>query len=66
MKASVVREMTTQEIREAIESQRANYDKTKMAHTISPIENPMNLKYTRKNIARLLTELRQREINNEL
>lgn len=66
MKASVVREMTTQELKDALVDERGYYSKTKMAHTISPIENPMNLKHSRKKIARLLTELRNREMQNEL
>ena len=65
MKASVVREMTTQEIREQLEEQRLNYSKMKMAHTISPLENPITIRNTRKDIARLATELRSRENNGE-
>ena len=65
MKASVVREMTTQEIKEQLEEAKLNYSKVKMAHTISPMENPMELKSIRKNIARLSTELRSRELTSE-
>ena len=65
MKASVVREMTTQEISEQLEELKLNYSKVKMAHTISPMENPMELKKIRKNIARLSTELRSRELTSE-
>lgn len=62
MKASVVREMTTQELKDKLVDERANYSKSKMAHNISPLENPISLRDTRKNIARLETELRQREL----
>ena len=65
MKASVVREMTTQEIKEQLEEAKLNYYKMKMAHTISPLENPVSLKSSRKDIARLSTELRSREMNSE-
>lgn len=65
MKASVVREMTTQEIKDQIVEEDLNYDKLKMAHAISPLENPMELKRKRKDIARLNTELRSREINGD-
>lgn len=65
MKASVVREMTTQEIKDQLVEERLNYSRMKMAHTISPLENPASLNHTRKNIARLSTELRSREINGE-
>ncbi|WP_417588975.1 50S ribosomal protein L29 [Owenweeksia hongkongensis] len=65
MKASVVREMTTQEIKEQLEELKLTYSKTKMGHTISPLENPLELKKARKNIARLSTELRSRELTSE-
>lgn len=65
MKASVVREMTTKEIQEQIVEEKINYDKLKMAHTISPLENATELKKKRNAIARLKTELRAREINQD-
>ena len=65
MKASVVREMTTQEIKDQIVEEKVNYAKMKMAHTISPLENPIVLRNKRKDIARLANELRSREINGE-
>ncbi len=65
MKASVVREMTTQEISDQLVELKLNYSKMKMGHTISPLENPLELKKVRKNIARLSTELRSRELTSE-
>lgn len=65
MKASVIREMTTQEIREQVVEEKINYDKMKMAHAISPLENPSELNGKRKVIARLSTELQHRKINGE-
>ena len=35
--------------------------KLKFAHTISPIENPMRIKFLKKDIARVLTELNSRK-----
>lgn len=63
MKASVIKEMTTQEVVDQIDEEKITYDKLKMAHTISPLENPGELTAKRKDIARLKTELRQRELN---
>lgn len=65
MKASVVREMTTQEITEQLVEEKLNYSKIKMAHSISPLENPIQLRNKRKDIARLSSELRSRQINGE-
>jgi len=36
--------------------------KMRLNHAVSPIENPRNMRSTRKDIARILTELRRREI----
>lgn len=65
MKASVTREMTTQEIKDQLVEEKISYSKMKMGHTISPMENPVVLKEKRKSIARLSTELRSREINGD-
>lgn len=65
MKSAVIREMTTSELEEQIEEQKQGYDKLKMAHVISPLENPHELKSKRKDIARMATELRQRQIKGD-
>ena len=63
MKTSEIKDLTTQEIREKIETQKAALTKMKMNHAVSPLENPMLIRTTRRNIARLMTELRKRELN---
>jgi large subunit ribosomal protein L29 len=65
MKASVIREMTTEEVKEKIQEEKIGYDKLKMAHTISPLEDPSELTKKRKDIARLQTELRSRLLNED-
>lgn len=65
MKASVVREMTTQELKDKLQEEKLAYSKAKMAHAISPIENPMSIRAMRKDIARMSTELRNRELNGD-
>ena len=57
--------MTTQEVQEQIVEEKISYDKLRLAHTISPLEDPSELKKKRKDIARLHTELRQRELNGD-
>jgi large subunit ribosomal protein L29 len=61
MKASEIREMTIKEISEKLEQQRSELSKLKLSHAVSPIEHPAKLRDTRKNIARLLTVLTQKE-----
>lgn len=61
MKPSVIREMTTEEITDKISEESEALTKLKMHHAVSQLENPLQLRYRRKDIARLKTELTQRE-----
>ena len=63
MKTSEIKDLTTEEIREKIETEKAALTKMKMNHAVSPLENPMLIRTTRRNIARLMTELRKRELD---
>ena len=58
--------MSSSEIRERIENEKSMFLKLKMNHLVSSLENPMKLKYGRKTIARLSTELTKREKNSSL
>ena len=62
MKQSVIREMSTGELHERLEEERKQLRKLKMNHAVSPLENPMKIKDYRRTVARILTELRNREI----
>ena len=63
MKTSEIKDLTTEEIKEKIETEKAALTKMKMNHAVSPLENPMLIRTTRRNIARLMTELRKRQLN---
>ena len=63
MKTSEIKDLTTEEIKEKIETEKAALTKMKMNQAVSPLENPMLIRTTRRNIARLMTELRKRELN---
>lgn len=65
MKQSIVKDLTTEEIRAKIGEERTAYVKLKMAHAVSPIENPMKIRASRRAIARLTTELRNRMIQTQ-
>ena len=58
----VLKELSTAELKERLENERAQYQKMVLTHAVSPLENPNKIKESRKNIARCLTELRAREI----
>ena len=61
MKQQVIQEMTTEELMERLEEDKKQLVKMKLAHTVSPIDNPHKLTEYRKTIARMLTELKNRQ-----
>ncbi|HOY31424.1 MAG TPA: 50S ribosomal protein L29 [Bacteroidales bacterium] len=66
MKQQVISELSTPELRERLEEEKKQLFKLKMNHAISPLENPMKIKDYQKTIARMLTELRKREMAKEV
>lgn len=60
MKQDIVRDLTNDEVRDRIAEERANYARLKMSHAVSPIENPMKIRASRRLIARLETEYKKR------
>ena len=63
MKTSEIRELSLSEIQERIENEQAELNRMELNHTISPLENPMKIRESRRNIARLQTILRQKQSN---
>ncbi|MDR0712845.1 MAG: 50S ribosomal protein L29 [Bacteroidales bacterium] len=61
MKMSEVKELSTGELKERIDTEKNMLVKMRLNHAISPLDNPMKLKFIRKDIARMLTELKRRE-----
>jgi large subunit ribosomal protein L29 len=60
MKREDIKELSNDELRLRLEEEKALYLKMKMNHAISPIENPMKIRVTRRGIAMLHTELTKR------
>lgn len=60
MKYTEMKELATAELAERLAEEKANYMSMKLTHSLSPLENPMQIKVARKNIARLSTELSTR------
>ena len=65
MKATEIKEMTTKDLAERLAAEVVAYDQMKINHAVSPLDNPAAIKLRRKDIARMKTELRQRELNNK-
>ena len=63
MKIAEIKEIATNELAERIETEVANYNQMVLNHSVSPLENTARIKEQRRTIARMKTELRQRELN---
>jgi large subunit ribosomal protein L29 len=63
MKAREISELATKELQERLVAEKESLQKMKINHSVSPLDNPSKINQTRKNVARISTELRKREIN---
>ena len=63
MKSKEIKELETKDLAEKLETEVAKYNQMKLNHAITPMENPSQIKAARRDIARMKTELRQRELN---
>lgn len=63
MKIAEIREIPENELVERIDAETANYNQMVLNHSISPLDNPSQIKKLRRTIARMKTELKQRELN---
>lgn len=64
MKAAEVREMSVADIKDRIEVEKANLETMKMNHAISPLEDTSKIAKSRKDIARMITILAEKEKQN--
>ena len=60
MKAQVLTDMPLNELHDLLVAEKDRLVKMKMSHAVSPMENPMQIKYSRKTIARIMTEISRR------
>lgn len=65
MKSTELQGLTMQELLERIDNERVFLVKQRLNHTVSPLDNPLKIKETRRNVARLLTELRRRQLEED-
>ena len=61
MKMSEIKEFSTKELIERIEVEKNTLVRMRLNHAVSPLDNPMKLKYARKDVARMMTELAKRQ-----
>ncbi|TYP98045.1 LSU ribosomal protein L29P [Tenacibaculum adriaticum] len=62
MKQSEIKELSIADLQEKLGTLKKNYTDLKMAHAITPLENPLEIKSLRKTVARIATELTKREL----
>ena len=62
MKQSEIKELATAALNEKLAALQKNYTDLKMAHAITPMENPLQLRGLRRTVARIATELTKREL----
>ena len=60
MKSAEIKDLSVKELQERIDVEKAQLSKLKLQHGVSPIENPSIIKKSRRDIARMLTILRQK------
>ncbi len=65
MKYSEIRDLTTKEIKEFVIEEQKNYTKLKISHAVSPLDNPQKINKSRKQVAKLKTELKKRELSKD-
>jgi large subunit ribosomal protein L29 len=64
MKNAEIKQLSIEQIKDAIASNEGKLQKLRFAHAVSPLENTMQIRGTRKEIARLNTELHARTIGS--
>ena len=65
MKTSEIKELSTSDLLERIDTEKTMLVRMKLNHAITPLDNPQKVRGVKLTIARLLTELRARELNKK-
>jgi len=62
MKQAEIKELSVEELQQRLAETKKEYSDLKVAHSVTPLENPMQIRKTRRTVARLATELTKREL----
>ena len=63
MKIAEVKELTNKELLERLQAEQETLTRLRMNHSVSQLDNPMKIRATRRNIARMKTVLGTRGVN---
>jgi large subunit ribosomal protein L29 len=66
MKSSELVELTKKELSERLDNEKDYLLRLRLNHAISPLDNPMKIRETRQNIAKIITELNKRKDQPDL
>ena len=60
MKSAEIKDISTKDLQERIETEKAQLAKLKVQHAVSPVENPSIIKKNRRDIVCMLAVVRQK------
>ncbi len=61
MKQNEIKELSVEALQEKLAEYRKQHADLRIAHAVTPLENPLQIKTARRTVARLATELSKRE-----
>ena len=61
MKQSEIKELSVEESKEKMAQFKKQHADLKIAHSVTPLENPLQIRKARRNVAQLATELTKRD-----
>lgn len=62
---SEIKELSIKELQERLENEKNQLVRTRMNHAVSPLDNPQTIKFARKDIAKMMTELSKRQLSDK-
>lgn len=62
LKREDLNSLTVSDLKQKLQDDTSLLQKLKFNHSVTPLDNPMQIKITRREIARLKTEIRKREL----
>jgi len=66
MKPQVIRELSSNDLRERLEEEKKQLTRLKINHAVSPLDNPMRIKAMRRDVARMTAEICHRATQDAL
>ena len=60
MKAKILTDMPENELQDLLIAEKEKLVRMRMSHAVSPLENPLQIKFARKVVARIMTEMSKR------